>query len=884
MSTKTTFKRVALVAVASLGFGLLSVVVAPASSATPREATAITVGTVPTCRVGAMCSIPVTFNLPAATVVGTDSFTVVAKVTSAPAASNSYGSPAGGSVSAVTSTVATASNLDWANPSTGSGSLGTVSAGAFNTAAATSTGNWAHAASYTTHSTDLAGQVTLNFKFNADAAGAYTVLFAAVPVTVSTEAAAATSAITTLAGYTASSVTITTGSTPTTVTLTNLGGTAATSVTGSSGALLKISGAVLSGAESITLTGSTSTIGFSDSVLTADEFVNGVKYVNVTNSAAQTASVTATASGTLSGLTATAVAITWKAPTTQAAPTIGFNADDTTLGAGGSISGADAQKLVSTTRTSQTLRVTIPAALTTDFDTFVNINDINGKITGQSSLLWSQIVTVAAGDTYADVSVAATLLDGQQWKATLYTTSTTDVAGTEGATRTPTTAAIYPSVGGVRSSSTLTAITAAAASTNTYFTRITDQFGGGMAGRSVTVTLVGRNAAASSTLVTDASGYASIAVVDAGTSGTTDTLTFTSTTGSATKALTITYGTTTVTTMTLTGGNTTAGVTSSTKTAKDIAAGKAGAAAGVQTITATLKDVNGALMNGIPVTWSISPSTTAAVLSTQVTKYSGSVGTATTSVYAWAAGTYTVTATAGGKTATAEITFGQNTPATARTLSATVSGQVVAAKLVDRFGNPVLGATVYASKTSGTGYFGSGVSKTYGTTGADGIIEFAVAGGDATILLSTVSYTAAAGTKPADQTCARAGAVDCNDAAADDTAFTAATVGTASTAETGIGASFAPAGVSSVTVSVTGDSTAQTAADAAAEATDAANAATDAANAAAEAADAATAAAQDAADAVAALSAQVASLISGLKSQLTALTNLVIKIQKKVKA
>jgi len=479
--------------------------------------------------------------------------------------------------------------------------------------------------------------------------------------------------------------------------------------------------------------------------------------------------------------------------------------------------------------------------------------------------------------------VTATLGNGNEWVATLYTTATaSDGAGTEGATRTATTAAIYPSVGGVRSSSTLTAITAAAASTSTYFTRITDQFGGGMAGESVTATLVGRNAAASSTLVTDASGYASIAVVDAGTSGTTDTLTFTD--GSATKALTITYGTTTVTTMTLTGGNTTAGVTSSTKTAKDIAAGKAGAAAGVQTITATLKDVNGALMNGIPVTWSISPSTTAAVLSTQVTKYSGSVGTATTSVYAWAAGTYTVTATAGGKTATAEITFGQNSPAEARTLSATVSGQVVAAKLVDRFGNPVLGATVYASKSSGTGYFGSGVSKTYGTTGADGIIEFAVAGGDATILLSTVSYTAAAGTKPSDQTCARAGKVDCNDDAADDTAFTAATVGTAATAETGIGASFAPAGVSSVTVSVTGDSTAQTAADAAAEATDAANAATDAANAAAEAADAATAAAQDAADAVAALSAQVATLISGLKSQLTALTNLVIKIQKKVKA
>jgi hypothetical protein len=81
------------------------------------------------------------------------------------------------------------------------------------------------------------------------------------------------------------------------------------------------------------------------------------------------------------------------------------------------------------------------------------------------------------------------------------------------------------------------------------------------------------------------------------------------------------------------------------------------------------------------------------------------------------------------------------------------------------------------------------------------------------------------------------------------------------------------------------------AADAAAEATDAANAATDAANAAAEAADAATAAAQDAADAVATLGTQVAELIAGLKAQIaaqkaaiTALTNLVIKIQKKLGA
>jgi len=112
---------------------------------------------------------------------------------------------------------------------------------------------------------------------------------------------------------------------------------------------------------------------------------------------------------------------------------------------------------------------------------------------------------------------------------------------------------------------------------------------------------------------------------------------------------------------------------------------------------------------------------------------------------------------------------------------------------------------------------------------------------------------------------------------------------------TGTGVALANQAVAvSLTADVSGGVTldaATAASDAAAEATDAANAATDAANAAAEAADAATAAAQDAADAVAALSVQVSEQIAELKAQndalrkqLIALTNLIIKIQKKVKA
>ena len=99
------------------------------------------------------------------------------------------------------------------------------------------------------------------------------------------------------------------------------------------------------------------------------------------------------------------------------------------------------------------------------------------------------------------------------------------------------------------------------------------------------------------------------------------------------------------------------------------------------------------------------------------------------------------------------------------------------------------------------------------------------------------------------------------------------------------GSSLAVAGqVSGSTTASVVNNAVDAATDAANEATDAANAATDAALAAADAADAATAAAQDAADAVAALSASVSKMIASLKAQLTSLTNLVIKIQKKVRA
>jgi hypothetical protein len=114
------------------------------------------------------------------------------------------------------------------------------------------------------------------------------------------------------------------------------------------------------------------------------------------------------------------------------------------------------------------------------------------------------------------------------------------------------------------------------------------------------------------------------------------------------------------------------------------------------------------------------------------------------------------------------------------------------------------------------------------------------------------------------------------------TTYGTAVTGTAPTALTGLlVANQAVKGTLTATVSSPSSEAATAAAE---EATAAANDATDAALSAAEAAEAATAMAQEAVDAVAELSSQVTELISALRAQITSLTNLVIKIQKKVKA
>ena len=585
----------------------------------------------------------------------------------------------------------------------------------------------------------------------------------------------------------------------------------------------------------------------------------GVAWINVTDTVAESATITASISGGTSASTTLTFATVVDVGATPAISSTATGAD---------VSTGTSMKIPLGAST-LSWRATASTGSAVGYSVTESLNSSVGTITGYTTAL--SYTGVASGNTtlgYASFSVTATTTAAGQ----SYTLST----DTDGSS-TPSTVTSEATTAGVLAvtPSTVNAVTGA---TNTFTALLKDKFKRAYASQSVSVTVAGKNpTATATTLITDAAGRVTFSLTDANTNtAVTDTVTFTA--GSAV-AVSVSYGTNAASTVTVASDNyTVTGVANDSVTPNAIATGYTGAQAGARTVTATVKNAAGALLAGVPVVFTVS-GTTAAVTSTTQTVYTSVSGTASASVYGWATGTYTVTATAGGVAGTATVTFYSTGDASVRTVSATATGNQVTGMAKDRFGNVVQGATLYAKVTTGGGNIG-GALTAQGTTDSTGSVVWVVSDASSTVTVSNIPFSAVAGTVVG-QTSAAVG-FDVGGAGA--TAMTATTVGTTTTAETGVGASFAPAGVSSVTVEATVANDASAAADAAAEATDAANAATDAANAAAEAADAATAAAQDAADAVAALSTEVTELISALRKQITSLTNLVIKIQKKVKA
>jgi trimeric autotransporter adhesin len=234
--------------------------------------------------------------------------------------------------------------------------------------------------------------------------------------------------------------------------------------------------------------------------------------------------------------------------------------------------------------------------------------------------------------------------------------------------------------------------------------------------------------------------------------------------------------------------------------------------------------------------------------------------------------------------------FGNAVDTTGSLLTATASGKVRLAgqaltQTIDTGVNGTFAFTVLADATAGSGT----ITIAPTTTGANawGASYVAPTGAAAPVSSATLTFTVEGATLKTVDDLAAAQAEAAAKAAADKASSDAALAALkaqldAAAAKAAADKASSDAAIAAAQAAAVEAATAAT--DAATEALDAANAATDAANASAEAADAATAAAQDSADAVAALSTQVSEMISALKKQITALTNLVIKIQRKVRA
>jgi hypothetical protein len=868
MSTKTTFKRIALVAVAALGLGMLSTV--PASA---RTATAVvTLGTpaADVAVVGQASTITTSVSVASSSV--DDTFVVAARIVAQPVGSALNAS------TAITPGGTTVSNFG------GTASALYTATTANNQVIYTLTG----AAVPTT----APGSLSTTFAFTPLVAGTYTVavfLDGAANVSANGDVKAAD---------TVRYISVTAVAAPATkVAITQpLAGTVATDATGRvNGAVLKIQAQDAAGVSSridgsqqvivnlpsgvsvSKLNGTASTATTQYGIVAASFDAKGAAYINVNSATAGTYAITA---GLAGSTTLSTVSVTFVTPTGFSAAGSGATQLDgvTTTNAGAiraGVSSAIYTSVSAATIARTQVSTTITAfATTTAAKVMLTVTDTNRRVFGNSTgTLAQDLVATAATDAALSTSLtgaaskfpasftithaALALSSSNNTSATGYTVSPQDTSVTTA-----------PSALDMA----ITGVNAAAASaywdtvlpTSTYLVvnggsitvkaALYSQYATARTGAAVTARVTaGRNLQTTATsLITDAAGEVTFTVTDAApTSATTfDTITFTdSTSTSVVGTVTINYVAAIAATTMTTSPSATTTTALSPADLGAINTATATASTGRDSVTATLLDAAGVPIVGMPVTLTV-PAGVEFYSLTPAVAYTSATGVATWSVYTTKAGTYKFTATGGGLT---KDFFGKWTGSNGRVLSVTAGTTAAGAtpvtiKVADAYGNGVSGVAVSVSATGG--YFqGIALSSSVNTNANGEILVAFVGSGTVTATAAETQMFHAAGF-----------------------------IGT--TAAAGW-----PAGVSTATATVdSGTSEAQAASDAAAEATDAANAATDAANAAAEAADAATAAAQDAADAVAALSTQVSEMVDALKKQITALTNLVIKIQKKVKA
>ena len=910
MSTKTTFKRVALVTVAALGFGVLSSVT-PASAVASYTAS-LSLSTTSLTVAGATNSTYGFVSMTATNDAGLKAplfqgETITATVTAWPTGVDSTTAAADISILAAKRTAFST----WASDASPTG------------AEATATYNWYQMAGVETPTASLSAASTgesatywmaLKPATKAIGAGTYTIR---LRLTDSTgfitdrnlsvnfvSSTADTGAVLTVTP----TGTLQTGQTVTYVTGNNLKATLANA----SGGLIQTAGAITAGPTAPTLSAAivdedgvveqaATSFTAHDTGVVAQDFVTGT-----TDSGTAWSSY---ANGTYGIVTAGSDTITVGASlTSQLRVRYGSIEKLATLTIVDAKSGygrgsATGTGIVATTGTANTTAAAYTAPLTTTSITVtvrVDTTSTNATtIAAQPVTFYTTWTGTAAGDVspQSGITYQSVVTSDSNGLATYTITNASPKSGaiaavtyaglTTGGTVTVTWAKSTPAAISISPAGPMTV--ALKSVTKATFT-VTDAFGAPVAGAVLNITVTGANAPATGTgipsIKTDAAGQASYELTDAAAvAADTDAIKATSAdVTSVTKTLTLTYAASIPTPASATlyfnedesavastgaiasattiydSGTTAFALSQTMDTTKSLAAATAVAGDHLNGVVAKFKTSTGSAAYGIPVTVTASAGgwilSSAGLPVASRTVYTNSTGEVTVTTTASTPGSKTFTFTSGTVSKSLTVAYA-NTTANARFVSVTAgTDNTATVKVTDNLGNGVSGVTLSIGVTGAT--LAGGAISTQWTTDATGAYSFALAssGGGSAVVSVTASTTTA-----------------------DQLSDPAGYVGTTVVVDAKAAVKSASA---TVAVSATADSS--TATDAAAEATDAANAATDAANAAAEAADAATAAAQDAADAVAALSAQVATLISGLKAQLTALTNLVIKIQKKVKA
>jgi len=537
--------------------------------------------------------------------------------------------------------------------------------------------------------------------------------------------------------------------------------------------------------------------------------------------------------------------------------------------------------LYASTVTGKTINFAIETVGTTGGNVTVSIAAITGVILPTGVTAGS--LSYTTDSQYSNVAVTATAPNAGEGYEIIFGMSNGKSAAYAVTYKAPTVAS---GIGSITTNLAGNTMKAAVGSTNTVTFLVKDGFGSVVSGASVKVqhnrTANGTNSDLTA-VTTDATGAASYTFTDALTLAASGLTTLN-------RAGTVTYYAQTANASdNLSGSNTINYTTASFLTPGSLTAtgnevtNTVGAASGtynlVDTViseTLTVKTDTGTVMAGIPYSATISSGLyerkNYASGNSQLSGFTDSNGQAFIRVACYKSGAQTVTWTVGTLTKTVDLTC-QSTSSKLRALSVastTAAAEVdktteITVTATDIYGNVVPSASVTVTYTGSNArivsYNGAqGASATTDAAGKLVIGVYADKAGSGTLRVTT----------------------------------TGGVLATTTTTTQGV-APIARVDDLSVTVTSTGVSAVQAAADAAtdaaSEAIDAANAATDAANLAAEAADAATVAAEearDAADAATAaveeLATQVATLMAALKAQITTLANTVAKIAKKVKA